>query len=97
MSTSKLYYKLSIAAFFLTFFTGIGLMLSIVLLILVIVEKKNILSQKSYLGVNQDLEYLKSAKKFSIINLILNVVLMVIAGLLLIFVFTTVLTGMSSH
>lgn len=97
MSTSQLYYKLSIASFFLTFIAGIGLMLSFVLLILISVEKKNILSHKSYLGVNQDLDYLKSAKKFSIINLIINAVLFVMVILLAIFVFTTLLVGFSNN
>ncbi len=70
-----------------TFMTGLGIIMSIVLLILISSENKLLQSNLNIEEVAEDLRKLKTTKTLSIVNIILNAVLMVLGILLLILVF----------
>lgn len=81
MEKPKLYYYLSIAAFVLTFTTGLGIFVSLILLFLIANEKDK-LSNKYLVGTEDALITLRKAKKLNIINVLLHIV--VIAVILLV-------------
>jgi hypothetical protein len=77
MKNSKLYFYLSIAGIVLNFITGVGIIISIILLVLIPGEKNKILQH--FDGSNEDeaeeLRDLSNAKTLSIINIILSIVI----------------------
>ena len=79
MKISKVYLYLSIASLFLTLVAGIGLFLSIILLFLINSEKKGLLIKYGQNSIQEGLHDLKLAKKISIVNIILNLILIIIA------------------
>lgn len=87
MKNSKLYFYLSIAAIVLNFITGIGIVVSIILLVLIPGEKNRILQHVD--GSNEDeaeeLRDLSNAKTLSIVNIILTFVLYFVAIVLFFF------------
>jgi hypothetical protein len=87
MKKSEIYYYISIAALFMTFLTGFGFIVSIILLVLVGSEKQR-LNAISNLDLNsEELHQLQVAKKLSIINIIINVVLIILAVIFIAVVF----------
>jgi hypothetical protein len=87
MKNSKLYFYLSIAGIVLNFITGVGMIISIILLVLIPSEKNKILEH--FDGSNEDeaeeLSDLSSAKTLSIINIVLSVVIYLVVFALLLF------------
>lgn len=85
MKTSKIYFYLAISSIFLTFLTGLGFVLSIILLFLISSEKQNLLSNFDESFIQRELQDLKNAKVLSIANLILTALLLFIVFIGLLF------------
>ena len=64
--------------------TGIGIIISIVLLVLISSEKKLLLENSNNSEISDDLSKLKTAKTLSIINLVINFILIFLAVILII-------------
>lgn len=83
MEKPKLYYYLSIVAIVLTFTSGLGILASLILLVIIASEKDK-LSNKYLVGNVNALETLRKARKLNKVNLIINAVLFVILAIALI-------------
>lgn len=83
MKKAEIYYYLSFGSILLTFTTGLGIFASIILLVMINVEKRNLTLNNTI----DDFDFLKKAKRNSIINLVLNGILIVLGIIALIWVF----------
>ena len=83
MKKAEIYYYLSFGSILLTFTTGLGIFASIILLDMINVEKRNLTLSNTI----DDLDFLKKAKRNSIINLVLNAILIVLGIIALILIF----------
>ena len=87
MKNAQIYYISSIGSIILTFTTGIGVVTSLILLVLIQSEKDK-LSNSFLVETEKSLEILRKAKKLNIVNLIINGVLFAAVILLLLYVMT---------
>ncbi len=85
MKKSEIYYYLSFGSILLTFTTGLGIFASIILLVMINAEKRNL--KLSNTLDEFEMDFLKKAKRNSIINLVLNTILIVLGIIALIWIF----------
>ena len=85
MKKSEIYYYLSFGSILLTFTTGLGIFASIILLVMINAEKRNL--KLSNTLDEFEMDFLKKAKRNSIINLVLNAILIVLGIIALIWIF----------
>lgn len=83
MNKSKLYFQTATAAFFLTFATGLGFFVSLILLFLIRSEEKVLSLNLSENSTESEKRNLKMAKKFSQINIIINLIILLLTILLI--------------
>ena len=85
MKKAEIYYYLSFGSILLTFTTCLGVFASIILLVMINAEKRNLILSSTL--DKFDIECLKKARRNSIINLVLNAILIVLGIIVLIWVF----------
>lgn len=78
MNKSKLYFQTAIVAFFLTFTTGLGIFVSIILLFFIRSEERKLLLKLNENSAKMDLKNLKMARIFSFVNLVINLIIVLV-------------------
>ena len=78
MNKSKLYFQTAILAFFLTFTTGLGIFVSIILLFFIRSEERKLFLNLDESSAKMDLKNLEMAKIFSFVNLVINLIIIVL-------------------
>ena len=85
MKKPELYFLLSIIALVITFLSGLGIFMSIILLFFISSEKKNILALSQTNETINDLKNLRNAKIISIVNIVFNIVICVVVVVIFLF------------